>query len=72
MLLNDNCRRNFLTMWQKYKYEEIKHPFSERKGRKGIVALCSGSAAGKVYQGRSGQLSCVYVEVILYDGSHHI
>ncbi|MGN0692143.1 MAG: type I-C CRISPR-associated endonuclease Cas1c [Oscillospiraceae bacterium] len=37
VLLNDDGRRNFLTMWQNYKYEEIKHPFLNEKVERGLL-----------------------------------
>lgn len=37
VLLTDNARKNFLSMWQSYKYEEIKHPFLNEKVERGLL-----------------------------------
>lgn len=37
VLLTDNARKNFLSMWQSYKFEEIKHPFLNEKVERGLL-----------------------------------
>lgn len=37
VFLTENARRNFLSMWQNYKYEEIRHPFLNEKVERGLL-----------------------------------
>lgn len=37
VILSDEARKNFLTAWQAYKYEVIKHPFLNEKVERGML-----------------------------------
>ncbi|MDE6729103.1 MAG: CRISPR-associated endonuclease Cas1 [Oscillospiraceae bacterium] len=37
VLLNENGRKMFLSAWQKYKQEEISHPFINEKVQRGML-----------------------------------
>ena len=51
VILTENGRKNFLSAWQKRKYEELKHPFLEEKVEWGMLAYVQAMLMSRYIRG---------------------